>query len=71
MEALICQSSGDNAIFNYSGDRVIAVSEEMLWCVVESLLISSVTNGMPSSVWSVWLVMYQAALTSAVSVLDW
>ena len=70
MEALICQSCGDNAIFHYPGDRVIAVSEEMLCYVVESLLISSVTNGMPSSVWSVWFFMYQAALTSAVSVLD-
>ena len=30
MEALIHQSSGDNAIFHYPGDRVIAVSEEML-----------------------------------------
>lgn len=53
MDALIHHSSGDNAIFHYPGDRVIAVSE-----------------GIPSSMWSLWLVMYQVALTSAVSVLD-
>jgi len=30
METLIRRSSGDSAIFHYPGDRVIAVSEEML-----------------------------------------
>ena len=30
MEALIRQSSGDDAFFHYPGDRVIAVSEDML-----------------------------------------